>query len=93
MKIGTKVNVCHDGKSGRAVDGIVVGTHNGYRIQIEFFHPGTEQMVTFWARRRSAIRHRRQRGYISYSRRPVGWAGWADLDWFSPWFTVSKKVK
>jgi hypothetical protein len=36
MKIGDKVKLYWDGKSGRGVDGIVTATHNGHHITVRF---------------------------------------------------------
>lgn len=91
MKIGTKVDVCHDGKFGRRCPGVVIATKNGYKIKVRADHPviGTFE---FWARRMAPIRYRRQRSgsCIVYTRRPVYFGGWADVDWFCPWFSVLK---
>lgn len=90
MKRGDKVAVCHDGKWGRRVEGEVVATRNGHHVKIRFFHPGTDAWVEFWARKQPSIRYRRQapNSCIQYGKRYAYFGGWADIDWFSPWFAV-----
>lgn len=92
MKKGTIVAVCHDGKWGRKVKGEVVATRNGHHIKVRFPHPEDDTPVEFWARKLPAIRYRRQKhgGCIMYSNRASYFAGWADIDWFSPWYSVYK---
>lgn len=81
MKVGTKVAVCQDGKWGRRVPGIVIQQRNGHHIKVRFTYPG-EPETEFWARRTPAIHGRWNL--------PVRWGGWADVDCFCPWFSVSK---
>lgn len=93
MKRGTVVAVCHDGKWGRRVKGEVIGTRRGHHILVRFPHPETDDPVEFWARRRPAVRRmktvRRSAGFtMSTFKRYVSFAGWADIDWFCPWYAV-----
>jgi hypothetical protein len=94
MKRGTVVAVCHDGKWGRRVKGVVVETRKGHHIKVKFPNPAseTEEEVEFWARRSPAVRHERRKpgSCIIYSKRPVTFGGWADIEYFCPWFAVSK---
>lgn len=83
MKRGDKVWVCQDGKFGRRVEGTVVRTKQGHHVQVSFSYVDDEensQEVLFWVRLRSATKYR----YKTY-------AGWADVDVWSPWYTVRKQ--
>lgn len=95
MKRGDKVAVCHDGKWSRRIQGEVLETRNGHHLKIRFFHPGTGALVEFWARKSPTVRHRRQKlpSCIQYGKRYAYFAGWADIDWFCPWFAVHKWPK
>ena len=93
MKRGAKVAVCHDGKWSRRVEGVVVGTRRGHHIRVSFHHPGTDATVEFWARKIPAVRHRKERPSSRYCTtvtfaRPAYYGGWADIEWFCPWFSV-----
>ena len=92
MKRGTLVAVCHDGKWGRRVQGEVVGTRNGHHILVRFPNPEDGTNVEFWARLNRPIRKRRVREteyYIAVQpKRPKYFSGWADIDYFCPWFAV-----
>lgn len=92
MKRGTQVAVCHDGKWGRRVQGEVVATRNGHHVKVRFPHPMTGSPVEFWVRKRPAVRYRRERttGCITTIRlkSPASFAGWADIEYFCPWFAV-----
>ena len=92
MKRGTKVAVCHDGKWGRRVQGEVIATRNGHHIKVSFPHPETGNPVEFWARRRPAIRKSRNKppSCLYWGKHYAWFAGWADIDYFCPWFSVSK---
>lgn len=92
MKYGQKVAVCHDGKWGRRVQGEVVGTRRGHHIKIRFNSPVDDKPVEFWARKLPTIHYMRNKpgSCIYYSKRYAYFAGWADIDWFSPWFSVYK---
>lgn len=89
MKLGAKVWVCHDGKYSRRVEGEVVATRRGHHLQIKFFHEDCGE-VLFWARRTPAVRYLKESGIFIKSRRPVSFGGWADIDWFMPWYSVAK---
>lgn len=88
MKRGTFVAVCHDGKWGRRVKGVVVATRQGHHVQVKCVIDDEE--VLFWARRRPAIRHlrRARNSFMSFYKRPVSYAGWAEIDTFIPWYAV-----
>lgn len=94
MKRGQKVAVCHDGKYSRAVLGEVVETRKNHHIKVRFPHPETGLPVEFWARKIPTIRYRRvigsKYGDIVYLKKYAHFAGWADIDWFSPWYSVHK---
>lgn len=92
MKLGTKVSVCHDGKFSRRVQGEVVATKRGYSVKVRFPHPANGQLVDFWARKIATVRHCRNKppSCIYYGKRYAYFAGWADIDWFCPWFAVHK---
>lgn len=92
MKRGTVVAVCHDGKWGRRVQGVVIATRQGHHIQVRFPHPETGAPVEFWARRRPAIRHvRRPAGSCCHThKRYVRYGGWASTGGWSPWYSVAK---
>lgn len=82
MKVGTQVAVCHDGKWGRRVSGTVVKQRNGHHIQVMFCLPGEDKPTLFWARRIPAQHGRWSRGHY--------WGGWANADYFMPYFSVHK---
>ncbi len=88
MKRGTKVAVCHDGKWGRRVAGEVIATRQGHHILVRFEFD--DKVVEFWARRVPAVRYMQGRNGSYRSKRPVSYAGWADIDYFCPWFSVWK---
>lgn len=89
-KSGTEVAVCHDGKWGRRVKGVIVKTNKGHRVLVRFTPPGESEAVEFWAKRRPAIRHRatKRGSCVSYGKRKVSFAGWANVDTFCPWYAV-----
>ena len=89
MKRGTPVAVCHDGKWGRRIKGEVVETRNGHHIKVRFEH-GTCGVVEFWCRYDAPIRYRKRSGCITWSKRPKRYSGWADIEWFCPWFVIYK---
>lgn len=82
--------VCHDGKWGRRVQGEVTATRNGHHIQVSFQHPESGEPVSFWARKLPAIRYNRNKppSCIHYDKRYAYFGGWADIDWFCPWFSI-----
>ena len=82
MKRGKKVAVCHDGKWGRKVQGEVVATRRGHHIKVSFPRPESGEPVEFWARKMPTIRHS--------GKRYAYFGGWADIDWFCPWYAVHK---
>lgn len=92
MKRGQKVMVCHDGKWSRGVEGEVIATRKGHHIKVRFPHPETEQPVEFWCRKNRPIRFMRRNkgryGSISYSWRYSYFSGWADIDWWMPWYKI-----
>ena len=90
MKTGTKVWVCHDGKWSRRVQGVVQQQHNGHHITVEF--PLGEQNVVAKFRKDNAIRYRKNKppSYFIYGKRPARYSGWADVDYFAPWFAIYK---
>lgn len=94
MKRGTVVAVCHDGKWGRRVKGEVVATRRCHHILVRFPHPETNEPVEFWARRVPPIRYRKVKidGCITriQIKRAAYFCGWADIDWFCPWYAVHK---
>lgn len=93
MKIGAEVWVCHDGKFGRRVKGVVVSNHYGNRIKVRFSPHDEIGEVEFWARKRPKISYsQKSKGScVSYSKRPPNtFAGWADIDMWAPWFSVYK---
>ena len=85
MKLGDKVAVCHDGKWGRRVAGTVIATRNGHHIKVAFPHPSADHIVEFWVRKTSTV-HYRLTKVKNYSH----FTGWADIDWFCPWYSVYK---
>ena len=97
MKIGTEVAVCHDGKWGRRVKGVVVGTRQNTMIKVKFTPPGEEAEVEFWTRVIPTIRHRRyskskyRNSYTLKHYKHFG--GWAKIDYWCPWFAVYKWEK
>lgn len=92
MKRGTKVAVLHDGKWGRMVQGEVVATRKGHHIKVCFPHPESGELVEFWARKMPTIRRSRNKppSCIHYGKRYAYFGGWADIDWFCPWYAVHK---
>jgi hypothetical protein len=76
MKRGNKVAVCHDGKWVRRVVGEVIATRRGHHIKVRFLHPENGSPVEFWARKLP-------KEYSCFG-------GWADIDWFYPWYSVRK---
>ena len=88
MKRGDKVWCCHDGKFSRRVEGVVTQQHKGHHITVQFEFD--DQLVTLRARRNPAIRCRQLKGYIMKHKRPVRFSGWADIDYFCPWFSIVK---
>lgn len=95
MKRGDKVAVCHDGKWGRRVLGEVVATRNGHHIKVAFPHPENDSVVEFWARKEKPVRYqqiKQRNGYckIICLKSYTYFGGWADIDWFSPWYSVHK---
>lgn len=92
MKRGTKVAVCHDGKWGRKVQGKVVATKNGHRIKIRFPHPENGKFIEFWARKIPAVRYCKNNppSCIFHLKRYAYFAGWANIDWPCPWYSVHK---
>lgn len=95
MKRGDKVFVCHDGKYGRRVVGVVTKTRNGHHIEVEFPNPADDAggMVRFTARKIPSVRYRRERNTSPMTvtatlKHRVYFGGWADIDWFCPWFSV-----
>lgn len=95
MKRGTLVAVCHDGKWGRRVKGVVIDTRRGHHIKVRFPNPDDEVGgdVEFWARVRPTVRYQRRRqvspGFFMTSlNRYKSYGGWAEVDWFCPWFAV-----
>ena len=90
MKRGTKVAVCHDGKWSRMVEGVVVDTRRGHHIKVSFFEPCIQETVQFWARKVRPIRYAKKSGCMLYLKRYSYYAGWANIDLFFPWFSVSK---
>jgi hypothetical protein len=99
MKRGTIVAVCHDGKWGRRVKGVVVDTRNGHHIKVRFENPddeteGAPKEIEFWARVRPTIHYLKKCGFNSYrSNRYKSFGGWADIDYWCPWFAVYKWVE
>lgn len=91
MKRGAKVAVCHDGKWGRRVEGVVVQTRNGHHIKVRFQDLDGEP-VEFWARKHPAIRYwRKPNGSsVTWRKRAAYFAGWAESEYFCPWFAVYK---
>ena len=85
MKTGSKVFVCHDGKWGRRVVGEVIATRNGHHVKVRFPHPNNEGEpdVEFWARKLPKSRWNPQTRF----------GGWAECDWFCPWFSIYKYRK
>lgn len=82
MKIGQVVAVCHDGKWGRRVKGVVTGTQRGLYITVQFQNPNTGEPIEFKARRRDDnTRRRRSQQHYKYG-------GWVDIDYFFPWYGV-----
>lgn len=94
MKTGQKVAVCHDGKYSRRILGEIVKTRNGHHIKVRFPNPETGFPVEFWARKIPAVRYKKtqERKYVTmiYSKKYAYFAGWANIDWFSPWYSIEK---
>jgi len=94
MKRGTEVAVCHDGKWGRRVKGVVVATAKGSRIKVQFPSPVDGTDVEFWARVIPSIRYRQVKraryGTVITLKNYKHFGGWADIQWFCPWFAVYK---
>lgn len=92
MKIWTKVAVCHDGKWSRRVQGEVIATKRGYSVKVRFPHPESLYPVEFWAKKVPAVRYCRNKppSCIFYGKRYAYFGGWADIDWFCPWYSVLK---
>ena len=95
MKLGDKVAVCHDGKWGRRVAGTVVATKNGHHIKVAFPHPSDGNTVEFWVKKTSTVHYRLTKeidelSSIVYLKNYSHFAGWADIDWFCPWYSVYK---
>lgn len=90
MKRGQKVFICHDGKYSRRVDGVVVEQRNGHHIKVRFESPADDSDIEVWFRKDAAIRYLKRSGCISWSKRPARFSGWADIEYFCPWFTVRK---
>lgn len=92
MKRGDKVWVCHDGKWSRRVEGVVVDTRRGHHIKVQFPHPEDRTSVEFWARKKPAIRYWRTKknSCVSYGKSYTYYGGWADIDWWFPWYAVYK---
>lgn len=84
--------VCHDGKWGRRVKGVVVDTRKGHHVKIKFPNPENGSDVEFWARIIPTIRYKRKKvnSCIVHLGLYKHFAGWADIDYFCPWFSVYK---
>jgi len=89
MKRGDKVFVCHDGKWGRRIVGVVIKQHNGHHITVQFEMEKGIPIVTKF-RKEPAIHYKRNCGCFFYMKRPAHYSGWANIDYFSPWFAVYK---
>lgn len=90
MKRGTIVAVCHDGKWGRRVKGEVIATRRGHHIQVQFPHPETGEPVEFWARKGRTVHYCRNKpgSCIYWHKHYAYFSGWADIDWWCPWYKV-----
>jgi len=96
MKRGTIVAVCHDGKWGRRVKGVVVATRQGHHIKVRFDNPDNETpdapaQVEFWARVRPTIHYRKKFDTNSYTMyRYKNYGGWVTNGVWFPWYSVYK---
>jgi hypothetical protein len=96
MKVGKEVWVCHDGKWGRRVKGIILARRKCHHIKILFTPESMDDPVEFWARRRPKVSfNQNSRGsYIHHGKRsPNTYGGWADIDMWAPWFSVYEYKK
>lgn len=57
MKRGQKVWVCYDGKLCRASPGVILKTHRGWRVLVEFIPYGGEELMQVWFRMRRVWRY------------------------------------
>ena len=83
MKIGTQVAVCHDGKWGRRVEGVVIGTRRGHHIKVKFLSRDGQHQE-FWARVIPTT-HK----WSNYKH----FGGWVNTDDWCPWYAVYKWKK
>jgi hypothetical protein len=94
MKRGIAVAVCHDGKWGRRVKGVVIGTRKGSFIKVRFPHPADDTPVEAWFRVIPTIHHRQVKrsrwGATITGKNYKHFGGWVDIQWFCPWFAVYK---
>lgn len=90
MKRNQEVAVCHDGKWSRRVKGTVIATRNGHHIKVRFSHPEIDTTVEFWARKVKKVCYCKVSGRFINFRHPAYFAGWADADYFCPYFSVYK---
>lgn len=100
MKIGQLVAICHDGKWGRRVQGVVIATRRGHHIKVQFPHPVDDRTpVEFWVRKEPSVRHQRTKRRPGWNNHSVdlknyrSYSGWADIDYFCPWYRVYKWPK
>ena len=68
-----------------------MATRQGHHVLVEFQHG--DKMVQFWARKVPAVRYWRSHRSNCFAamKHYSYFKGWADIDWFRPWFAVYKR--